>query len=310
MFFFIILLLDNSIAKPKNCLPFVPYGWNDYYVHLPQNSSFCVDVNGIFYNYKTDIYGGRILSNEKFKNWTQVFGDSQVVGLDIDEIEKHYLKNIYKNSNFIIYAAPNNGPYEVINFLTKNKKILKKRVVVTFNFAVDIYRVSDAWHPTNFVPLKDYQLDEILEHPFKYKLMIFKNLLLNKNFTVRRFNNKEMQKLFLDSNYDHFYFNLTKYFKDLDELAKNDDFQVTFIVTHPYWLYSKNKNSFNLDAELSDKIYRLICKSFKKTKNIDEILISKPSKNFFIEDLTFDKRHIRSDKIKLVQNKTLCNNYY
>ena len=30
---------------------------------------------------------------------------------------------IAKDLYFIIYAAPNNGPYEVINFLNKNKKI-------------------------------------------------------------------------------------------------------------------------------------------------------------------------------------------
>ena len=287
-------------------MPFVPFGWNDFYVHLPQNTSFCVNVDGKFYNYKTDIYGGRILSSKDLKFSTQVFGDSQVVGLDIDEVEKHYLSNIYQNSNLIIYAAPNNGPYEVINFLTKNKKILDKRIIVTFNFAVDIYRISNIWHPTKYVALKDYELEEILEHPFKYKLIIFKNLLLNRNFTVKRLNNKKMQNYFLNSNYDQIYNNLIKYFEELDELAKNNNLQITFIVTHPYWLYSKNKQKLNLEAELSDKVYKLICKSFKKTRNIDKILISKTLNDFSIKDLTFDKRHIRSQKIKLVQRKSMC----
>lgn len=284
----------------------MPFGWNDFYVHLPQNTSFCVNVDGKFYNYKTDIYGGRILSSKDLKFSTQVFGDSQVVGLDIDEVEKHYLSNIYQNSNLIIYAAPNNGPYEVINFLTKNKKILDKRIIVTFNFAVDIYRISNIWHPTKYVALKDYELEEILEHPFKYKLIIFKNLLLNRNFTVKRLNNKKMQNYFLNSNYDQIYNNLIKYFEELDELAKNNNLQITFIVTHPYWLYSKNKQKLNLEAELSDKVYKLICKSFKKTRNIDKILISKTLNDFSIKDLTFDKRHIRSQKIKLVQRKSMC----
>ena len=35
----------------------------------------------------------------------------------------------------------------------------------------------DALIKKNF--LKDYELDEILEHPFKYRLIVFKNLLLN-----------------------------------------------------------------------------------------------------------------------------------
>ena len=248
--------------------------------------------------------------NEKSKNWKQVFGDSQVVGIDIDEIEKHYLSNIYKNSNLIIYAAPNNGPYEVINFLTKNKKILEERITITFNFAVDIYRISNTWHPTNYVAIKDYQLDEILENPNKYKFIILKNLLIKRNFTLRRFNNKKMQNLFLNKKYDHIHKELIIYFKELDELARNYNLKVNFIVTHPYWIYSRSKNKLKLDTKISNKVYKLVCKSFNKTPNIDTILISKPSNNLSIKDLTIDKRHIKSQKITLVEKTTLCNDDY
>ena len=309
-FIFFFLFTIDSNAKSENCLPFVPYGWNDFYVHLPQNSSFCVNADGSSLNYITDIYGGRILLNEKSKNWKQVFGDSQVVGIDIDEIEKHYLSNIYKNSNLIIYAAPNNGPYEVINFLTKNKKILEERITITFNFAVDIYRISNTWHPTNYVAIKDYQLDEILENPNKYKFIILKNLLIKRNFTLRRFNNKKMQNLFLNKKYDDIHKELIRYFKELDELARNYDLKVNFIVTHPYWIYSRNKNKLKLDTKISNKVYKLVCKSFNKTPNIDTILISKPSNNLSIKDLTIDKRHIKSQKITLVEKTTLCNDDY
>ena len=89
IFIFFLLFLINSNATSKDCLSFVPYGWNDFYVHLPQNTSFCVEVDGSLYNYKTDIHGGRILSDDKFNDWIQVFGDSQVVGLDLDEIQKN-----------------------------------------------------------------------------------------------------------------------------------------------------------------------------------------------------------------------------
>ena len=95
-----------------------------------------------------------------------MFGDSQVLGLDIEKIDKHYLTELYKN-NFILYAAPNNGPYEVINLLNKNKNILNKKVIVSFNFSVDIYRIDYEWEPKNFVALKDYELDDILDFPIK-----------------------------------------------------------------------------------------------------------------------------------------------
>ena len=292
----------------KSCLSFLPYGWNDFYVHLPQNATFCVNQSGLSRKYITDNYGGRILSNELSNEKIQVFGDSQVLGLDVEKIEEHYLSDKYKNYNLIIYAAPNNGPYEVINFLNKNKKILKKKIIVTFNFAVDIYRVSNTWHPTNFVALKNYELDEILDHPFKYRLIIFKNLLFSKNFTIKKYNNKKMQNLFLNSNQDEVYNNLFNYFNELDKLANKNNLEVDFIVTHPYWLYSidKKKDDLLLEENLNKKVFQLICKTFKETKNIKKILISKPSINFSLQNLTFDNRHIESKKIKLLNRNEVC----
>ena len=193
-------------------MSFVPYGFNDFYVHLPQEALFCVKEAKKIISYKTDIYGGRIFSNEKFNEEIQIFGDSQVLGLDIEKIHDHYLSQLYKK-NFIIYAAPNNGPFEVINFLNLNKKILKKKIIINFNFSVDIYRINNSWDPENFVALKDYELDEILDYPLKYKLIIFKNLLSNKNFTLRRYNNKKMQNLFSRTNKDQLIINLKNYFK-------------------------------------------------------------------------------------------------
>ncbi len=167
------------------------------------------------------------------------------LGLDIENIEQHYLYNMYKKNNFIIYAAPNNGPYEVINFLNKNKKILQKKIIVTFNFSTDIYRIANYWEPKNFVALREYELDEILEHPFKYRLIIFKNLLLNKNFTLSRYDNKKMKNLFLNSNHDKIYNNLIKYFDTLNETANKLNLEIDFIVTHPYWAYSIDKKMTN-----------------------------------------------------------------
>jgi hypothetical protein len=105
----------------------LPYGFNEYYVHLPQSASFCVKQGKLINKYQTDNFGGRLLYGEPSNNKIQVFGDSQVLGLDVENIDQHYLNTIYKKDNFVIYAAPNNGPYEVINFLNKNKKILQKK---------------------------------------------------------------------------------------------------------------------------------------------------------------------------------------
>ena len=219
----------------------MPYGFNGYYVHLPQSAYFCVKQGKSINKYQTDNFGGRLLYGEPSNNKIQVFGDSQVLGLDIENVEQHYLNSLYKKNNLIIYAAPNNGPYEVINFLNRNKKILQKKIIVTFNFSTDLYRVLDYHDPRNFVALKDYELNEILEHPFKYRLIIFKNLLFNKNFTLSRYDNKKMQNLFLNSDQDTLYNKLVQYFDELDDTANKLDVEIDFIVTHPYWVYSVDK---------------------------------------------------------------------
>ena len=305
---FIYFILFTNSSNAKNCLSFLPYGFNESYVHLPQSASFCVKQGKTKYTYQTDNYGGRLLYNDNLKSKIQVFGDSQVLGLDVENIEQHYLNTLYKKNNFVIYAAPNNGPYEVINFLNKNKKILQKKIIVTFSFSTDIYRVLNYWNPKNFVALKDYELDEILEHPFKYKLIVFKNLLLNKNFTISRYDNEKMQNLFLNSDQDKLYKNLTKYFDELNKTANKLDVEIDFIVTHPYWVYSidKKNDKLLLNKELNEKVEELICSSFLSTKKISKVLISQVPEVLKLNDLTTDKRHLKSTKIILKKNKKIC----
>lgn len=275
---------------------------------MPSEASFCTKQGNLTYQYKTDEYGGRIFNNENFDNQIQVFGDSQVLGIDIEKTDQHYLHKLYKESNFVIYAAPNNGPYEVISFLKKNKIILNKKIIVTFNFSVDLYRVSNSWSPENFVALKEHELDEILASPYKYQIIIFKNLLQNKNFTISRNDIKKMQNIFLNLNQETINDDLIKYFNELDETANRLDVEIDFIVTNPYWVYSfhKDKNKLLLEKELNSKVERLICSAFKRTKKISRVLISKLPYSLEVQDFTFDKRHLKSDKIDLLSYQNLC----
>jgi len=293
----------------KNCLSFLPYGYNNFYVQLPENASFCVKRRTTN-RFKTDKYGGRLLVNEDFKNKIQIFGDSQVIGLEIEKIEQHYLYSKYKNNNFTIYAAPNNGPYEVINFLNRNKNILDKKIIVTFNFAVDAYRVRSGWDPENFVALKDYELDDILEHPLRYRWIIFKNLIFRKNFSISRLNNTKMQNLFLNLNINKVNRNIIRYFDELNKTADKLDLEIDFIITHPYWVYSvdKDKKKLLLDKGIAKKVERLICNSFQNTKRINKILISELPDIRNLNDLTADKGHFKLDKINLQKFDKICLN--
>ena len=231
------------------------------------------------------------------------------MGLDVKKIEEHYLNTLYKKNSLIIYAAPNNGPYEVINFLNQNKKILQKKIIVTFSFSTDLYRILDYWRPENFVALKDYELDEILENPFKYRLIVLKNLLLNKNFTLIRYDNKRMQKIFFSSNKKILKDNLIKYFKILNKIANNLNLEIDFIITHPYWIYSVDKKNKKLllNNELNTEVMGLICKSFNYSDKVKRIFVSETYNSLNLYDLTYDKRHLRSNKINLTELSKKCN---
>jgi hypothetical protein len=118
-----------------------------------------------------------------------------------------------------------------------------------------------------------------------------------------------MQNLFLNSNQDELYKNLNKYFDELNRTANRLDIEIDFIVTHPYWVYSidKKNNKLLLDKELNKKVEKLICSSFQGTKKISKILISQISDSLQLDDLTIDKRHLKSKEIKLRKYKEICN---
>ena len=306
--------LLSSLAEANainNCFSFIPYATNGSFVQLPEDKKFCFHYSEKITHMSTNHLGGRVIRGNQFKDEIIAFGESQLLGLDVSDNKKsakHELSELFSSAPLTIYAAPNNGPYEVINFLNQNKKILHKKIIVTFSFSTDIYRILNYWNPENFVALKDYQLDEILENPFKYRLIVFKNLLLNKNFTITRYDNKKMQDLFLNSDQNEFYNNLTKYFDELNETATNIDIEIDFIVTHPYWVYSidKKNNKLLLDKALNNKVEKLICNSFQSKKNISKILISQVPETLQLNDLTFDKRHLKSSKINLKDISEIC----
>ena len=117
-----------------------------------------------------------------------------------------------------------------------------------------------------------------------------------------------MQNLFLNSDQDKLYKNLTKYFSELNKTANKLDIEIDFIVTHPYWVYSidKKNNKLLLNKELNEKVEKLICSSFRGTKKISKILISQVPEMLELNDLTTDKRHLKSTKIKLKNNVNIC----
>ena len=117
-----------------------------------------------------------------------------------------------------------------------------------------------------------------------------------------------MQNLFLNSNQDNLYNKLIKYFDELDDTSNRLDVEIDFIITHPYWVYSidKKNNKLLLDKELNKKVEKLICNSFQNTKKISKVLISQVPETLQLNDLTIDKKHLKSTKIKLKKYQEIC----
>jgi hypothetical protein len=117
-----------------------------------------------------------------------------------------------------------------------------------------------------------------------------------------------MQNLFINSDQDKLYKYLIKYFDELNKTANKLDIEIDFIVTHPYWVYSidKKNSKLLLNKELNKKVEKLICSSFHGTKKISKVLISQVSETLQLNDLTFDKRHLKANKIKLKNYKQVC----
>ena len=300
--FFLILTISPS--KSKDCLDFLPFGHNDNYVQLPKDTEFCIIYRKHNLIFKTDTRGGRFFKKIN-KNTIQVFGDSQILGIDIEDQKDHFLSKSY-NEDLVIYAAPNNGPYQVLNFIILNQEKIKKKIIISFNLSVDLFRLSSDYKIQNYVALREDQLNDIIEKPFKYRLIILKSLITNKFFTVSRKNKKKMQNLFLDKNIEELKKNLDIYFENLNEIINKLDIEVDYILTMPYWIYEQDESikSFYINSNLENKLKTLVCRTFQKNNELQNKYISILNDNKRI--LTDDKRHIRLDKLALTDLLNYC----
>jgi len=306
LFLLVILstFINQSNVFSSECFKLVPFGYNDHYVKLPSNFKFCVKKKNIKINYETGIYGERILKNNDNKDFINIFGDSHALGLDVNNTNDYFLSKVYPKKSFRIFAAPNNGPFEVLNFLEIHKDAFNNQNgVIVFNLSTDIFRINKKWDPRNFVALNDFQLEEIKYNKFKYHFYFIKNLIFNRKFTIARPNNIEMQELF-NSNLNNIKFDFGNYLKDLTNLDY-DNLDIIFIL--PYWIYQKNNVSkFEENKSITNKILDLVCKDVESLSNKFDILIQKNDLNLEEAFLTIDKRHFKSNLVNLTNFQNLC----
>ena len=303
----LVLLINIFIKNSQNCLSFLPYGISENnYVTLISNQSFCIENTDII-KFQTNEKGARILKNQNSKKNLKIFGDSQAVGLEVNNANEYFLTKQFSNTNFEIYAAPNNGPYESLNRIEYINFKVDELIVFNFNLSVDLYRLDHYWDPEDFVSLTENNLKIIHKYPFLNEIFIFYSLIFNNNFTVNRNNTIEMQEIFIKKDLNALKNHFIDFFDDFSYLLDEKDIKALVIFSTPYWLYS-HTDSNNL--EISNNIL------LDKFQNLEEILMNINneiqyknikfaktiySKNLDLKDLTNDKRHIRHANLKNIK---------
>ena len=264
---------------------------------------FCIKYNKKKLSFKTDNLGGRIFLQKK--EYLQVFGDSQVLGLDIEEQKEHYLKKYYEE-DLVLYAAPNNGPNEVLRFIDINQDIIDDKIIINLNLAVDLFRILPNHNFKEFVALKDHEIDIVLKYPIRYRFIIFKNLLFKKYFTISRKNDQEMRDLFLSLVDQKLENSLKIYIKKLNDLSNKLNLDFDLILIFPYWMYQSNGTEYNKNKKIEKKLNELICRTINNQTNSESVYVSKLKDKIKYNFLTADKRHFKSSEIDIFNLDNLC----
>ncbi len=255
-------------------------------------------------NYTTGSFGERILSNNKENKNILVFGDSHALGLDVNSVDQYFLGKIYNNYNFKLFAAPNNGPYQVLEFLKIHGKKIENNseINIIFNGSTDLFRLDLKWTPKKIVLFNDNELEDIKDSKILYNYKLIKGFLTNK-ITYKRPDIERMQSLFI-KDFANINENFSTYLIQLNKLKIQ---KKNLYIILPFWIFEEEKNNFKKNNSVYENFFKLVC-SIDLTKDntlnilvqIDDIDISK---NF----LTNDKRHFKSNLINLTTFNKFCN---
>ena len=300
---------NNAISNSK-CLPYFLYGYNQSFVHFPNSAAFCIQTKDGKIHVRTDMLGGRVIeANPSSKSEKLFFGESQLLGFDITgRPGSHDLNKKFPGKKLIFYGAPNNGPFESLNYI---EYVLGKKnsteITIGFNFGADIFRLLPAWSPEDFVPLKSKELDYYLEHRFLYEVKIAIGLIGGKFFTSKRPSTIQLRKLFKDINLDALDKRIDMYFSKLKDLTAQRSLTTNMIIYPPYWGYETNSNNDSLmaDAKTLIHFYNFVCDKIINQRFLTNVMVGKPilSKP---DPLTSDGRHFSRGTLEYIPASQYC----
>ena len=301
--FFLFASLATARAS-LNCFSFIPYALDKSFVSLPLDKEFCFFYSGDYTSMKTNEFGARVIAENQSGENIIAFGESQLLGLDYSDGEGlHDLNLVFPNKNFEIYAAPNNGPYEVLSQIEHLKQKLQKdedwligkNIVIGFNYGTDIFRINDGWNPEKFVPLEKNDLEKIFFIPGYHDLLLLKARIAGKKFGSTVSNASKTINYYLEISDSQREINVERW---LSKLKKNPTIRgsvKTLIIFPPYWYSAASKT---LASDIRAHFSAFSCSALKSGvfKNVwvgripdQNIKMAEDNRHFLTNTLNYTK---------------------
>ena len=309
-----ILILFFVLASnlSAECFSFIPYAYNGKFVYLPENTEFCFIKGDGDIHIETNEDGARLINvnSKNDSSEVQVFGDSQILGIDWssnDTNTVHDIAEIFPNKNLILYAAPNNSPFQVsekLKDISETKINHESEIVLGFNYGTDIFRIQPGWKVEDFVPLNEENINDVLKFPFIYDLIILKGMVEGKFFTITNDVRESNLNQFLGIDDEVLKLSISKIIDQIGNVLRNFDSKKTFIIYPPYWGYEENNKK--LRRNVAEPFFFFACD--QRLANIfDKILIGELKDKL---DLTSDKRHFKTSSLnyKNINEVEICKN--
>ena len=261
--------------------------------------------------FKTNKYGGRVISQRNSKSQTAYFGDSQLLGLET-AANNHFITQFIQNTEtHTLYAAPNNGPYQAINFYKRlsEQKLKFDKVVFGFNFSTDIFRLVSTYDPQNFVPLDSEEVDTVVNIPILYDLILFKKYIFGSSLTFDRPPNNHTRRLFTYIPQENLESLIKLYLKLLSNSLKTFNGKKDILIFAPYWMFKSDINEIQtLDVDIERKFSKTICQTFLPfSEGFNRILVQDYVRLHGQTDaITWDKRHFKSSQVTFKKLMEFC----
>ena len=236
-----VLFYSEKSDASFRCFSFIPYAIKDSFVTLPYEKEFCFKYSGGYTYMRTNQFGGRLIQSPNRKMDAVAYGESQLLGLDSSDDNKpfqHDLKTMLPEYNFTIYAAPNNGPFEVlsqIEQLRPKAKLEQKLVVIGFNYSTDIFRIRSSWDPKKFVPVGEKNLERIFFIPGLHDLILFYARLKGVKFGSTISNSPQVRQYYLAMTDREREINTELWLSKLSESHVMEASSRILVLFPPYW---------------------------------------------------------------------------